>query len=227
MTTTKSDLITLWKYVHKLPAWLTKVSQSTGLDAEDEGVLEDLDGSWMAEMQVLKKRWYKESMAMAANHRDQIIQERPEWVKERRREYLKQEIEKLAARIKEVRTDHAAEKDEVMCLLILSFTDVKGMEKQLGRHKHELRALDNPGVKGRGVTDDQIERAAIFPLENIVEVKKGYVPCLWADHSDPRPSMLYKNGFLHCFKCSTTKSVISYVMKLKNLSFPDAVRAMQ
>lgn len=101
-------------------------------------------------------------------------------------------------------------------------------EKQNRERPPEERPDWLPRVNNKNsVTQSEIMRAAQFPLDKIVEVVRGRVPCLWTEHEGKYPSMMYKNGFVHCFKCNTTKSTISYFMRLKGLAFSEAVKAMQ
>lgn len=75
------------------------------------------------------------------------------------------------------------------------------------------------------LTEDQIRRAREYPLEEILEVKKGFfIICPY--HPDTRPSMWIKS-FGYCFVCGKSMNSISYLRETKGFSFKEAVLALQ
>lgn len=101
--------------------------------------------------------------------------------------------------------------------LYLDEKEITATGKDLARIKAER--------EGRGITDEMIERANEFPIEEVVEVDKSHY-ALCVAHDDTNPSMWCKNNFAHCFSCGYTSSVIGVYMKVNNCSFMEAVRKL-
>ncbi len=75
------------------------------------------------------------------------------------------------------------------------------------------------------ITQDMIERAKEYPIENLIEARRGFALCLW--HDDSTPSLYTKNNFAHCFSCGKTGDTIAVYQKLNGATFPEAVKALQ
>lgn len=76
------------------------------------------------------------------------------------------------------------------------------------------------------ITEEMIERAREYPIENLVEANKsGMAICLF--HEDTRPSMSIKKfNRARCFTCGKKADVIEIYQKINGASFKDAVRAL-
>lgn len=76
------------------------------------------------------------------------------------------------------------------------------------------------------LTDDQIQEAREFPLEDILETKR--IRNMWCCpfHEEDTPSFhIYKNNSWHCFGCQAHGSnAVDYVIKKNNLGFVEAVK---
>ena len=74
------------------------------------------------------------------------------------------------------------------------------------------------------ITDEMIEEARNYPIENIVEVDhKGWATCVF--HSpDVNPSMYCKNGYAYCFSCQESSDPIKLYMQVNNCEFIEAVK---
>lgn len=72
------------------------------------------------------------------------------------------------------------------------------------------------------ITEAQIQHAREYPLENLIDHRKFMAKCPF--HPDKTASMYLKNNFYHCFGCQANGDTIDFVMKSKNLTFPEAVR---
>ena len=79
---------------------------------------------------------------------------------------------------------------------------------------------------GRGVTDTEIERARQYPLENLIESKRGMARCISGTHEDRIASMQTTGNFCFCHTCGFRADVIAVYQKLHGVSFPNAVRAL-
>lgn len=73
------------------------------------------------------------------------------------------------------------------------------------------------------ITDFMIETARAYPIENLIQVNRGG-KALCPFHDDHHPSMSVKGGLFHCFSCQAGGDAISFVMKINQLNFIEAVR---
>lgn len=97
----------------------------------------------------------------------------------------------------------------------------KRVERFLAKQERKKLWASLPKREGK-ITEEMIERAKSHPIENLLNVQRGYCLCIF--HDDKRPSMLVKNNFAHCFSCGKTADSIDVYRKLHGCSFPDAVR---
>jgi len=77
------------------------------------------------------------------------------------------------------------------------------------------------------ITQEMIMRARDYPITAILGIMddKHNVKCPF--HSDNTPSMNVKKNYYFCHACGERGSVIDLVMKLKGLSFIEAVKMLQ
>lgn len=97
-------------------------------------------------------------------------------------------------------------------------------------HKDEMeKAKSTPGYVSDRISDQDIERARLYPLERLIPdfdmARAGYVRCRW--HEDKKPSMLVKNGFGYCFTCAKSVDSIRWLMEVDNMGFIDAVKYLR
>jgi hypothetical protein len=78
------------------------------------------------------------------------------------------------------------------------------------------------------LTDDQVQEARDFPVEELIETKK--INKMWCCpfHEDNTPSFhIYKNNSWHCFGCQAHgNNAVDYIMKKNNLEFVEAVKLL-
>lgn len=77
------------------------------------------------------------------------------------------------------------------------------------------------------ITDAMIARAREFPIEDMYDgrLRRGSGLCPF--HSEKTPSFNIKNNKYKCFGCGEYGDSISFYMKMNNVGFIQAVRAMQ
>lgn len=75
------------------------------------------------------------------------------------------------------------------------------------------------------ITPDMVERAKDYPIENLIDTRRGFALCCF--HQDKNPSMYIKNNFAHCFSCGKTADTIDVYRQLYGATFPEAVKALQ
>lgn len=81
--------------------------------------------------------------------------------------------------------------------------------------------------KHEGITREEIERARTYPIESMIEVRRGIAQCISGSHKDKHPSMDVRNNFCYCYACGWNADPIDVAMKLWGLNFQDAVRRLQ
>ncbi|MCL5024831.1 MAG: CHC2 zinc finger domain-containing protein [Nitrospirae bacterium] len=104
---------------------------------------------------------------------------------------------------------------------------IKELREELTRtwKKVERVMLALQGKSRAGITEDMIDRAREYPINQILECKRNMALCI--NHAERTPSMSVKNNRAHCFGCGWTGDAISVYQKLNNASFVEAVRALQ
>lgn len=114
----------------------------------------------------------------------------------------------------------------------LSESLIRDQEKELRPLKREATALLNH-VNGKetvlapgGITPDMIDQARQYPITSIIDFPKGRYRCC-PFHEDSNPSMALYDNHVHCFVCNRSWDSISAVMKLDDVSFREAVLALQ
>lgn len=83
---------------------------------------------------------------------------------------------------------------------------------------------ENPNT----ITDEDIQRAKEYPIENLLpeEVKRGMTLCPL--HNEKSPSFqVKKNNTFMCYGCNEFGDSIDLYMKINNTSFLEAVRKLQ
>jgi len=100
------------------------------------------------------------------------------------------------------------------------YLGIEKKEKQLSRLKKEL---SGHGKADNGITDEMIERARDYPMEELAG-GKGLLKCVF--HEDRSPSMLIKNNYAYCFGCGKSSDTIAWLMEVEGMGFADAVRRL-
>ncbi len=105
--------------------------------------------------------------------------------------------------------------------------EVEKMSREIDRLRNVLFRPEKDAARFR-ITDEQIERARAYPIENLVEVNRaGMARCISGEHEDRHASMQATNGFVFCHSCGFKGDAIALYMKLNGTSFTEAVRALQ
>lgn len=82
-----------------------------------------------------------------------------------------------------------------------------------------------PVVYGR-ITDADIEQAREYPIDELLEFKRGVALCLWHEDTNPSLSHFKKANRVSCFVCNKTWSSIDVVMAQDNCNFIQAVKKL-
>ena len=84
---------------------------------------------------------------------------------------------------------------------------------------------NTPARPGR-ITDAMIESAREYPVEELLEFKRGVVRCLWHDDTNASLSWDKKRNRVHCFACDKDANAIDIIMVQDSCSFPAAVKKL-
>lgn len=109
----------------------------------------------------------------------------------------------------------------------IAFEDLKSLKSGIERLEKRLKYYNKYRDSNKfRVTEDMIQRAKNQPVEDLLPnpVKGKMTNCF--NHEDRHPSMSIKNNKAHCFVCDKTWDAISVIQEVKNLTFPEAVRAL-
>ena len=160
---------------------------------------------------------------------EEITIEMPDWVAERKLEYL-------ANKLKEI--DSEIDWWDMLSRIYggwfresIRKSIVEPLRKKQDKIKREMDIYRNPILINydKEITDSDIEQARNVNCADILEIKKKVGKRNWAIcpfHPDKNPSLLcYPDGQgFYCFACKTGGDTIELVMKLYNYSFTEAVR---
>jgi hypothetical protein len=191
--------------IRQIGGWLKMTEDAFGKDFSDR--CERYDDALIEGEKLAEKYYYEtERVKVRKSIREWIAEmsDFAEECRERRKSELQETIEKAKSRLSDL-MQHRGDVEKKKELL----SGIKTLERKLETD----------------ITDDDIERARNFPIENLLEVgRNGMALCI--GHDDKRPSMNCKNNFAYCHSCGFHADSIGIYMKLNNAGFIEAVKAL-
>jgi hypothetical protein len=152
---------------------------------------------------------------------EEITRQNPDWVKERRLEFLNNEIERL----KKDEAEWNKIKKEAPLGLVWR-ENIHEISRLLNRYTAEVEAYTNPKYNPDEITQAMIENAREYPIDRIIKVnERGFAICPF--HNDKNPSAYCRNNYLYCFSCGEHADTIKLAMKLWNTNFPLTIKKLQ
>lgn len=106
---------------------------------------------------------------------------------------------------------------------VLAFPAVQQIAAEIEQLKKDYWRYNQP-VKDGGITDEMVETAKAFPVDQLVDLTRGRAPCI--KHGGTGLNMSRKNNWLKCFKCGWKGDSIEVVMLLEGLNFHSAVNRL-
>lgn len=216
-------------------AWIPLL-KGTKLFTDDEIIeIENYENDKMSSMKELEKSSNARTKILVDEFKEEMEEENPKWVKERRIDYLENEIKALEQEIGKKIGEclNLVKKRKVGFLFIkhlLSSELFRKKEKTLTKLIMELR-LKKYGnqINKDQITPEMIIKARNYPIEKLVEVnKRGMARCINPEHQDKNPSMYCKGkNFAYCFVCNLHFDSIDVIMITKGMSFVEAVKRLQ
>ena len=145
-----------------------------------------------------------------------------DWAVARRKEYLNQ-------RIAELKNDQQSAlqafsgNNELNRFLLLD--SMRFLDKEIKKCESELNFKNSRN--GSRITQNDIERAKQYPLENLLQnIRNNKTNCISGLHTDEHPSMAVRHSFVYCYSCGWHGDSISVYMKLNSVDFITAVKAL-
>ena len=215
-----------------IPAWHSLLSRIPSYSEEDLAALEMIDEHFQRIASEYQKNfaWKDEQ-----SNREQIKEFRSEFdndfIKERRLEYLKDSIDRIAKRLGRIWVEwnedgFDREKPRWWRLAILELKHPEILKKVLKKYSMEVYLLKNDVKSKNRVTPEQISKAMRFPLADLIKINgAGFASCPF--HSEKTPSFYTRNNWGFCFGCNWRGSVIDFVMQTRDLNFVQSVLALQ
>ena len=188
------------------------------------------------------KTWFseyeKESKIKDNDFTLEIIKENPEWVKERRMEFLQTKEKDLNEKYinfydTAFKATDFKDNNHWFMELVNDYIKqpLKEIVKEIKRIKFEIDCLNQPAliVGSGGVTPEEVNMAREVSCEHFIEIKRSVGDkrlALCPFHPDTIPSLtIYPAGKgYHCFACGAHGDIIDFVMKTQNLDFISAVK---
>lgn len=91
---------------------------------------------------------------------------------------------------------------------------------------------DYSEMKSKGFSEDEIERAKQYPIENLykgnLRARGTQLVGICPFHKEDSPSFIIftNDNHFHCFGCQAHGDVIEFLMKIKEIDFAEAVRSV-
>lgn len=171
----------------------------------------------------LSKKYRKELKEL----KEEIEEESPGWMKERRKEYLIKEMLRCLFFLTPFRKwyEEATERnaDYLTKRIIQIFASYDYWKKRMYKLSMEYKFTILRKTNRSEITPDMIEKAREYPIQEIVEINRsGFSLC--PGHDDHHPSMDCRNNFCFCYVCGWCGDSIALYMKKNNVDFVMAVK---
>ncbi len=170
-----------------------------------------------------KRKWEK----LEREFIDEEQERNPVALREMRLEYLIERFAELTAdiRLAQLRLkDPKASKEEKLVGWYLS--NIPAKEKEINKiiSKIMLILKYSEIVNENSLTEEMIEEARNYPIENLIEVdRSGFAFCPF--HNDRQhPNLYTRRGIFKCYACGWRGNIIKFVMDREHLSFTEAVK---
>jgi len=145
----------------------------------------------------------------------------PQYAVNARRRFLTDELELLDLESAFCRDYEGDVDNEYFFLRQHSF-----LEEKRAKVMQELRAIKNMTIHTPGITDEMIESARQYPVDQLVEFIKGKATAFC--HNDRKPSMYHATRLnrCNCPVCGKSFDPIGVLVERDGVSFKDAVKQL-
>jgi hypothetical protein len=157
---------------------------------------------------------------------EEIKAENPEWVNDRKLEYLIFKAAGIKMRLDKARWQWEQDKKTGVGIMermtnwyILSD---EGLEKKLKRLWVEIK-MRVQGYEYGDTSPERVELARAVPVSEVYPELPEMINCVNPQHPDETPSMSISRGFAYCFSCGANYNTVDFVMEKEKLDFKKAV----
>lgn len=229
---TKTQLYNLWREISHIPGWprvLWLVGKYNGeYDERDLSELEEIDEEFLKLAGEEEKKWRKQNYENLPKTESGWLKVFPEgypYLEERLKKYQKGRQDLSSEIENDLSNIYKKIKDEFSVWFWEKYLEVfKGerLEWLTKKIKEIEFALNPPKAKRGEITDEIIEKAKQYPIENLIENKKGFALCPF--HPDKKPSFFLRNNYAYCFACGYAADSIKLYMDLTGANFKETVQ---
>lgn len=100
------------------------------------------------------------------------------------------------------------------------------IEREMGRLNSQLEQIYSQQPTINAITEEMIEQARAYPIENLLEFKNGKALAFCHEDNSPSLSLWKGHNLARCFPCGKTFNSIDILMDRDNLSFREAVKTL-
>jgi len=201
-----------------IPGWIWTIPAADQADAEA------IHDEWLVFEGKMAKERHKEVNRVRRSVREWVAS--PEWsefAKKARLRYLNRQLKKAVTDFEDSREQYilAKQNGEQGAELVRV---AENLSKRINGYKREIRALasnSSSSVAG-AITDEMIEIARGYPLEELVDLgKNGRCKCVFHQGTDENATI--KNNYYWCFVCNKSANSVDVYMAMHGVGFREAV----
>jgi len=204
--------------------WLWKLPENKREEAE---LIHDI---WLAFVSEYSKKRHEEIKLVRVKIKEWMSDpEMMDFAKKSRMRYLKKQRNNLLKELnlltdKYVEATRGGASEEVLNKMIKVG---KNIDKKIKGYEISIGVLEGKIEQKDMITDEMIEKAREYPIENLVEVNKiGRAKC--PECAIEGHNMDIRNNFGYCYKCNSNfNSLDIYIVLNPGISFREAVLSLQ
>jgi len=200
----------------KIASWLWT------LPVEDQAEAEDIHNWWLVESSKIIKARYKEISIVRRNIREWAAQpELAEFAKKARLRYLKKQLSDAVSEFEKNREKYIlAAQSGVVAEELVPLAE--NLSKKINGYKREITIMEGGGNVEGVITDEMLQEAREYPIENIMEVGvNGRCKCVF--HGGEDYNMDIRKNYGYCYVCGRSSDPIGIYMALHGVGFREAV----
>lgn len=104
--------------------------------------------------------------------------------------------------------------------------DTQNLQAKANGLKFAIEILEVKDIKNyQGFTEEEIKEADSKDIGQFVELNaRGFINCPF--HHERTPSLHINKNLFYCFGCGEKGRTIKFIMRLQNLTFPEAIKKL-
>ena len=214
------DIERIWREIRRVPAWLSYAMETPGITQADCEAMSDMEDSWRSAIRGRGPAGIDYGLV------EEVCKANPDWVRERRSEYLRDEIARKRKGLAEdricigrfVMAGYGGEAESHLLGIKDTEEGIRKMERDLSVIASEVGRPHREW----GYSSEQIGEVKDYPLWRFLgKNQNDKVKCIMHEDANPSVNLYEKHGY--CFVCCKKISTIDWVMKTQGVKFLDAV----